>query len=692
MTKQDTWGKSHSPFHEGEQELQRRVGMRDQMETFARRVVRSSMPGQHRRFYEELPFIVVGSVDGEGWPWATLLAGKPGFITSPDANTLRVQTVPAKRDPLAGALTPGAPLGLLGIELSTRRRNRVNVRVTETGAAGLELSVDQSFGNCPQYIQTRELHFVRQPGDPSTDDEANTFTQLDDAAVNAIRSADTFFVSSYVPTGANADVEGVDVSHRGGRPGFVKVEGNTLTVPDFSGNFHFNTLGNFLLNPKAGLVFADFDTGDLLMLTGTVELLWEDHPEVKAFKGAERAWRFTLDHGVRLKDALPFRFTLDEYSPNALITGDWQETAATLAAEAKREEWRPYRVAQIDDESSVIRSFYLEPADGDGLLPYEAGQYLTIRVMPTECDKPVIRTYTLSSAPADTRYRISVKREADGAVSRHLHDMLKIGDLMEAKAPRGDFFMDASEKRPAVLLAGGVGITPMISMARHVAREGYRTRHIRPLTIFHSAQSTDQRAFFDELRQLAFRTEQTIRYFSFIDRPADNEKPGRDFSGTGYITADVLRQTLALDDYDFFLCGPPPFMQGLYDTLRGLGVRDARIFAEAFGPASLTRQPDEGGVVEPAKEEAEDAVLKFSKSGIEQRWNAGDGTILETAEAHGLAPEFGCRNGACGSCAVKLKAGEVTYRSQPTGARKNDEVLICCAVPAKGAGTIDIDL
>ena len=692
MTRHDAWGKDHSPFHKGEKELQRRVGRSEEMEKFARRVVRPYLPDQHRQFYEQLPFLVVGSVDGDGWPWATILAGKPGFVTSPDADTLNVAAFPAKEDPLRDALVPGAPLGLLGIDLSTRRRNRVNVRVTDAGANQFGLSVDQAFGNCPQYIQTRDMRFVRNPSSAGEEVAVTRFTSFDERAQAMIRSADTFFVSSYVPTGDHDDVEGVDVSHRGGKPGFVRIEGDTLTIPDYAGNFHFNTLGNFLVNPKGGLVFVDFESGDLLLLTGTVEILWEGDPEVKAFKGAERAWRFTLDHGVVMKDAVPLRWSFGDFSPNSLITGDWQEAAATVAAEAKREEWRPYRVARIEDESTVIRSFYLEPTDGDGIPAFEAGQYLTIRVSPEGCEAPVIRTYTLSSSPEHSIYRISVKREEQGLVSRHLHDVLKEGDIIDAKAPRGDFTIDAQEKRPAVLLAAGVGVTPMISMARHVFREGFRTRNIRPLTILHAAQTTAQRAFAKDFWDMSIQSDGAIRYYSFIDRPADAEKAGSDFNGVGRITADALRQILSIDDYDFFLCGPGPFMQGLYETLRGLGVRDARIFAEAFGPAALTRRPDEGGVVEKPAKEADQALIKFVKSDFEQRWSAGETTILETAEAHGLTPEFGCRNGACGSCAVKLVSGEVTYRGTPTGARHDDEVLICCAVPADGSETVEVDL
>lgn len=686
-----------SPFHAGEQELQTRTGKRETMETFARRVVRPYMPDQHRDFFAQLPFIVVGGVDDQAWPWASILSGQPGFMNSPNPATLNIAAAFTEGDPLAPAMAPaiasGRPLGLLGIDLAERRRNRLNGRIATATDSGFSLSVDQSFGNCPQYIQNRSVEFVREPAQSAAHADVTAFSTLDDSAHAMIQAADTFFVSSFVQTADRPDIEGVDVSHRGGNPGFVKVEGDTLTIPDFPGNYHFNTLGNFLLNPKAGLVFADFTTGDVLQLTGTVELLWDADAEVQAFTGAERAWRFTLDHGVRLAGALPFRAVLKDVSPYTLLTGDWDQAAATLSAEAKRNAWRSFRVARIEDESSVIRSFYFEPTDGEGLLPFEAGQFLTLRLSPDSAAQPVIRTYTVSSAPGEALYRISVKREADGLVSKHLHDTLKVGDSIEMMAPRGDFFIDPTEIRPAVLLAGGVGITPMISMARHVAREGVRTRHLRSLTVLHAAQTTAQRAFADDLRELDRSTDGAIRYYSFIGQPTPNDKPGEDFNGTGRITADALRQVLALDDYDFYLCGPPSFMQGLYDTLRDLGVRDARIFAEAFGPAALTRRPDQNAA--PAATsipEAEDAVITFAKSGVEQRWSAGEATILETAEAHGLTPAFGCRNGVCGTCAVKLKSGAVAYRTPPSATPAADEVLICCAVPAEGADTVELDM
>lgn len=314
---------ANSPFHPGEQELQRRTGRRDAMEKFGQRMIRPEMPDQHREFYAQLPFMVAGAVDGEGWPWATLLVGDPGFAHSPDPGRLVVALQEAPHDPVQAALQVGAPLGLLGIELHTRRRNRVNGRVSALSGAGFELSVDQSFGNCPQYIHDRDVRFIRPPGTSGVGGSVRCLTQLDEAAAEMIRRADTFFVASFAPNQDDPVTQGVDVSHRGGKPGFVKVEGDQLTIPDFRGNFHFNTLGNFLINPKAGLVFADFDSGDLLHLVGTVALLDGDHPDIVGFERAERGWRFTLDHGIHVPDALPFRGSGGEPSRNSLATGAW---------------------------------------------------------------------------------------------------------------------------------------------------------------------------------------------------------------------------------------------------------------------------------------------------------------------------------------------------------------------------------
>ena len=236
--------------------------------------------------------------------------------------------------------------------------------------------------------------------------------------------------------------------------------------------------------------------------------------------------------------------------------------------------------------------------------------------------------------------------------------------MIETRAPNGSFWIDTAEKRPAVMIAGGVGATPMISMAREVVNHGVRRRHLRPLTVFHVARTTAERAFAGEFVSLQKATGGALRYFSLISQPGANEAEGQEFHIAGRLTSKVLQRYLPLADYDFFLCGPSSFMQAVYDMLLELGVRDARIFAESFGPATLTRRPEAGGPSDTLNfEAAEYAVVNFETSGVEQGWTPREGTLLEFAEAHGLSPDFGCRNGACGTCAVKLISGKIGYET-----------------------------
>jgi uncharacterized protein len=679
---------SPSPFHRGEQKIQEQLGVREQMERFGSRVIRDHMPEQHRDFYRQLPFIFVGHADARGWPWASILFGEPGFLDSPDNKTLTIDALPVAGDPLGQALAENTPMGLLGIELPSRRRNRLAAHVVNSEDSRIRLEVDQSFGNCPQYIQSRELE--KLPVKPSSGTAITALDKLDDAARALIETSDTFFVASYVSNSGSGPSEGADVSHRGGRPGFVRSDNeHTLTVPDYLGNNHFNTLGNFVENARAGLLFIDFEKGHLLMLTGTVEILWNS-PEAECFAGAERLWRFHLDHGCRIENALPLRWRSAAYSPNTLLTGTWGEAEQKRRAESLRREWLPYRVKDVVEESSVIRSFYLEPETG-AVASFKPGQFLTVRL--NIAGKNCVRTYTVSSAPADPVLRISVKREQsidgsapDGVFSNHLHRRLKAGDTIQAKAPAGTFTFDATESRPAVLLAAGVGITPMVSMARHALIEGLRTRAVRPTTMICAAKNSRQRAFYSELKDIEKKSNGNIRSFWALSDPEAALKPGDSFDLTGRISAGFLQSILPLDDYDFYLCGPGGFMQSMYDVLREMGVNDARILAEEFGPASLRRDADEASEKFESAAPAHEAIIEFADSGVEQAWSDRDGSLLDFAEAHGLSPEYGCRSGQCGACKTRLVSGAVSYVSEPSIAPDPAQVLLCCAVPAAKEG------
>ncbi|MDR6888771.1 MULTISPECIES: pyridoxamine 5'-phosphate oxidase family protein [Variovorax] len=314
-----------APFHAGERALQTLAGSREVMAAAGSRVIRDYMPDQHREFFAQLPFLIVGSMDAQLQPWASVLAAPPGFAHSPDPTHLRIDALPMAGDPLAAQLAQGASLGLLGIQPHTRRRNRMNGSVEAIDATGFTVEVQQSFGNCPKYIQAREPLFAAgQVAAP-----AQWIDGLDDAARALIGRADTFFIASALPqhaaVGDEADpaAQGVDVSHRGGLPGFVRVgEDGVLTVPDFTGNRFFNTLGNLSVHPRAGLLFIDFENGDLLHVTATAEIVWNG-PEVDAFEGAERLLRLRLEQVLRRPGALPLRWGGAELSPHLARMGHW---------------------------------------------------------------------------------------------------------------------------------------------------------------------------------------------------------------------------------------------------------------------------------------------------------------------------------------------------------------------------------
>lgn len=263
------WPHEAPPWHAGERALQQRAGSAETLAEVGWRVVRAEMPQQHRDFFAQLPFIVLGAADAQGQPWATVLAGEPGFVTPTAPDRLLLRALPATGDPLHGVLHEGQAVGLLGIQPHTRRRNRANGTVRSLGDSGFALQVQQSFGNCPKYIHPRELQQVAVAATAAEQGVA-----LSGRAAEIVRGADTFFIASQALTGEVSG--GADVSHRGGPPGFVEVEadGSALSWPDFAGNRFFNTLGNLALDARAGLVFIDFDAGDLLHVAGRAELQW----------------------------------------------------------------------------------------------------------------------------------------------------------------------------------------------------------------------------------------------------------------------------------------------------------------------------------------------------------------------------------------------------------------------------------
>jgi uncharacterized protein len=306
-----------SPFHSGERAVQERVGVREKVEPYGRKGIRDHMPEQHREFFGRLPFLVVGAADVEHRLWAGILVGDPGFMQSPRPTELRVRSAPGFGDPLNNAWHDGSPVGCLGIELHTRRRNRLNgVMVLDDDGAAFTLVVDQSFGNCPQYIQAREPRFLQSPSAQRMPRKVRHFTAWDDQVAQFLRRADTFFIASQYGGGSADRRQGVDVSHRGGRPGFVALpDAKTLVWPDYRGNFFFNTLGNLTLNPRCGLLVIDFETTDTLQLTGAAHVIWDWDRDDPLLAGAQRIVQFELEAGIHIQRGSPFTWNFQGVAP-----------------------------------------------------------------------------------------------------------------------------------------------------------------------------------------------------------------------------------------------------------------------------------------------------------------------------------------------------------------------------------------
>ena len=657
-----------SPWHAGEKTLQEKVGVAERMEAFGQKVIRDYMPDQHRSFYHQLPFMVAASVDVLGRPWATLLEGPEGFVSSPDPRVLTIDTTLPADDPATPGLVAGQAVGLLGIELHTRRRNRINGQIRQAAEGQLQVRVEQSFGNCPQYIQLRDCTRVAEPAQARVD-----ATTLDATSVSMIQAADTFFVASYVEQGDGQ--RAVDVSHRGGRPGFVKVEGNRLIIPDYAGNLHFNTLGNLLVNPRAGLLFIDFRNGNVLQLCGRAEVLL-DSPAIQAFEGAERLWTLEVEQAVWRPAAVSLRWAFKEYAPTSLMTGTWAEADARLQQRQLQRQWQAWRVLRVEQESRDIRSFYLEPPS-DSSVTFAPGQHIPVQVQ-IDGEAAMIRTYSLSSAPSDGYLRISVK--AQGPASRHLHERVKPGDVLDVRSPMGSFTLDEQSTRPLVLIGAGVGITPLLAMLREQLNKGQARR----IHLFHGARSLADLPFGQELASLRQQAGGLLHVHRALSQPEDHAVAGQDYEFTGRLGIEQVKATLALDDYDFYLCGPGSFTQDLYEGLRTVHVPDARIHAEAFGPSTLRRHTEAGQPTSQQPPAASEPVpVYFAASAMEARWAPGSGTLLELAEARGLAPEFSCRGGSCGTCKTRLVSGQVHYPNPPAELPEAGSVLICCAVPAQ---------
>ena len=537
-------------FHAGEIAAQRRAGAGDMASRVAG-FIRDYMPEQHRDFHTSLPFLVISAADEQARPWVTILEGREGFVTSPDTRTLALATQMAPADPLASAINAGTDIGMLGIELATRRRNRLSGFIHPDGD-GLAIDIRQTFGNCPQYIREREWHRVagQTPSEPITGD------RLSSDQIAQIQAADTMFIGTGQQTNAGEPSSGYDASHRGGEAGFVEiVDDRHLRIPDYAGNNFFNTIGNLLKNPRLGLLFIDFETGGMLHITGTATVDWA--PENARDPAARRMIDVTIDAVLERPAALSLR---------------WQSDAAQT---------RPLVVAEKLVESTDITSLYLVPADRLPRDTFEAGQHLPVELKIPGSANKVRRSYSLSGSPSDGFYRLSIKREASGLASRYVHDTLGVGDIVEAGRPSGDFVIPCAAC-PLVLVSAGVGLTPMLSILHEVAAE----QSDRPVWFVHGARDSHHHALRDEVDQLV-EMNRNFQKVIFYSQPLGGDRHGVDYDVAGRITPEPLLKLKAGPEAHYMLCGPVAFLTTIRSGLEGLRVPGDQIHLESFGPGSL---------------------------------------------------------------------------------------------------------
>ncbi len=353
--------------------------------------------------------------------------------------------------------------------------------------------------------------------------------------------------------------------------------------------------------------------------------------------------------------------------------------------------WRKFEVQKRVPEPGDICSFYLAPHDRKELPGFKPGQYLTFNLNIEGQEKPIIRCYSLSDAPRKSYYRVSIKRVPPprdkpdippGLSSNYFHDHVKEGAILDVKAASGHFFLDMTKDTPIVLIGGGVGLTPVLSMLNAIAESGSK----RETWFFYGIRHGDEHAMREHLSDVAARHPNVQLHVCYSD-PRDSDVEGKDYQHAERVSVDLFKRLLPSNNYDFLMCGPPPMMQSLTADLEAWGVPKNRVHLEAFGPASVKKtapkpKADAGAAA------AATFDVNFSRSGRTVAWDASFDSILEFAESHDIHIDSGCRAGNCGTCLTAVKSGEVEYSTDPGAEPEDGSCLACVCVPK---GPLDID-
>ncbi|MBF0280885.1 MAG: 2Fe-2S iron-sulfur cluster binding domain-containing protein [SAR324 cluster bacterium] len=356
--------------------------------------------------------------------------------------------------------------------------------------------------------------------------------------------------------------------------------------------------------------------------------------------------------------------------------------------------WRKFEVHKkiYECEDQEIFSLYLLPHDQKPLPPFKPGQYLTFRIQVSDRskgDKNTVRCYSLSDSPNKDYYRVSIKRmpsppdhpdAAPGKCSNYIHDSVQEGGIIDVKAPNGKFYLDTSRQSPVVLIGGGVGITPILSMLNTVADQGFN----REVWLFYGLRNSQKHCMKDHLNQIA-REHDNLHLHICYSRPLESDIKGEDYQHGQWITVDLFKRLLPSNNYDYYLCGPGPMMESLINGLGEWGVPDENIHCESFGPAGFKKGKKSSHLESTPDLEYQ---VKFSKSEQLLKWNSEAESLLVLGENNDISMDSGCRSGNCGTCLVAIKSGEFDYTTKPDYECEAGTMLTCCAIPISD---IDID-
>jgi ferredoxin-NADP reductase/MOSC domain-containing protein YiiM len=341
--------------------------------------------------------------------------------------------------------------------------------------------------------------------------------------------------------------------------------------------------------------------------------------------------------------------------------------------------FRPLAVTGISRESETVISVQLADPGGGNVPAALPGQFLTLRLHPGPADRPLLRSYSLSGPPAARGYRISVKQEEHGAASQFLHSRVRVGDLLEAAAPRGTFTLRPGQA-PVLLISAGVGATPVLAMLHALAA----ARSTRDIWWLHGARRRADEPFAGESRALLAALPSAHRHICYSS-PGPDDIEGRDYQTAGRLSAPVLAALDLPRDADAYLCGPTAFMADISAALAAAGVQAARIRTEVFGagPAqtpgiapTVARRPHP-----PAGQPGGGPVVAFARSDLNVRWDPGYASLLEFAEACDVPVRWACRTGVCHSCETAVLSGTVHYDPAPVDDPADGSALICCSQP-----------